>query len=75
MDENALQLIFKTVVLAKVTYATSAWWGGGSPRRLTDTVLRHLSAELFGLDYTQWMARTFSSLLLTVTMCFLGSTP
>ena len=45
--------------------------GGGTPRRLIDTVLRHFSAELYGLDCTQWMAQTFSSLLLTVTMCFL----
>ena len=26
--------------------------GGGTPRRLTDTVLRHFSAELYGLDCT-----------------------
>ena len=27
MNDEELRLVFKTVVLAKILYATSAWWG------------------------------------------------
>lgn len=53
MDESALQLIFKTVVLAKVTYASSAWWGyttAADRHRLEAFLRRAVRARLYPVD-------------------------
>jgi len=43
MNDTALQTIYKAVVVAKLTYAASAWWGftSADDRRRMEAVLRH----------------------------------
>ena len=50
MNEEELRLVFKTVVLAKILYATPAWWG--LPQLLIGNELRHLSVAVCGLVST-----------------------
>ena len=41
MDDAQLQLVYRAVVVAKLTYASSSWWGtGASPLHRTGNALK-----------------------------------
>jgi len=50
MDDNQLQLFYRTVVIAKLTYASSPWWGftNASDRQRLEGFLRRV--RRYGLD-------------------------
>jgi len=43
MEVNALQLVFKSVLLGKMTYAVSAWWGytTAADKQRLEALIRH----------------------------------
>jgi len=43
MDDVALQMIYHLVVIAKLTYASSAWWGftSATDRQRLEAFIRH----------------------------------
>jgi len=43
MEINALQLVFKPVLLIKMTYAVSAWWGytTAADKQRFEALIRH----------------------------------
>jgi len=43
MDDAQLQLVYRAVVIAKLTYASSSWWGftAASDRQRLEGFLRH----------------------------------
>ena len=63
-EDNILQLVFTSVILSRMTYAISAWWGYATA---ADSVLSHLSDVLYALVCTQQMDQTCISWFLTRT--------
>jgi len=55
MEVNALQLVFKSVLLGKMTYAVSAWWGyttAADKQRLEALIHRAVRVGLYPADGT-----------------------
>jgi len=53
MEDNALQLVFKSVLLGKMTYAVSVWWGhttAAEKQRLEALIRRAVRVGLYPAD-------------------------
>ena len=53
MDDNVLQLVFKSVILGRITYAASSWWEyttAADKQRLDAFVRRAVHARLYPAD-------------------------
>ena len=52
MSDDSLRKIYKAVVLAKLMYASPAWWGFTAASDQTGSRLMHSSVVEFDLFYT-----------------------
>ena len=52
MDDAQLQLVYRSVVIAKLTYASSPWWGftTASDRQRLEAFLRHCRQNLYSTN-------------------------
>jgi len=50
MNDQALQAVYRSVVLAKLLYASCAWWAADDRRRIEAVVRRGIRAGLYPAD-------------------------
>jgi len=70
-DEAFIRQVYKTVVIAKLLYASLAWWG--IRRQQTKSISRHLFDEEFDSDCTRLTSRRQRNLPTTVTTISLAA--
>ena len=69
MDDASLQTIYRSVIIAKLTYASSAWWG--TPVQLIDNGLKHSSDEVIEAVSFQPICRPLQSCAWQLTRSYL----